>query len=98
MGGIAIIKHHRLRIGLTGLFLIYIFTVLWITVLNRSIGYHEMEYELFWSYKKWFAGDAVLGRVIMANIAVFIPFGFLMSVLLPFRCSRKVSQTVFVVA
>ncbi len=64
-------------------FLIYIFTVMWFTILKRSVDYHAAQFELFWSYKKWFAGDTDLGQEIMANIAMFIPFGFLMSALLP---------------
>ena len=52
------------------------------TVLNRSIGLHTAQFELFWSYKKWFAGDVDLGREIIANIAMFVPFGFLASCLL----------------
>lgn len=57
--------------------LVYIFTVLWFTVLKRPTGYHVAQFELFWSYKRWFAGDTDLGNEIMANIAMFIPFGFL---------------------
>ena len=60
----------------------YLFTVLYFTVLSRSIGLHTAQFELFWSYKKWFAGDFDLGREIIANIAMFVPFGFLSSCLL----------------
>ena len=43
--------------------LIYIFTVLWFTVLSRPTGYHVAQLELFWSYKRWLAGDMNLGIV-----------------------------------
>ena len=38
---------------------------------------------MFWSYRKWIAGDTDLGQEIIANIAMFIPFGFLLSAVLP---------------
>lgn len=57
-----------------------------------------MEFELFWSYRKWFSGDAALGREIMANIAMFIPFGLLMSALWPSRFSGKVRAIIVVSA
>ena len=69
---------HRQKIILLFL-LIYIFTVLWVTVLKRPTRYHFGRFELFWSYRKWIAGNAELGSEIMANIAMFIPFGFLFS-------------------
>lgn len=78
------IENSRKRRAILFIFLtIYIFTVLWFTVLKRSTGYHVAQFELFWSYKKWFAGDTDLGNEIMANIAMFIPFGFLFSSILP---------------
>ncbi|OON86081.1 hypothetical protein BXO88_09620 [Oribacterium sp. C9] len=62
---------------------IYIFTVLWYTVIHRSLQIQNAQFELFWSYKKWFAGDKDLGIEIMANVAMFVPFGFLLSAVLP---------------
>ena len=73
-------SNRRQKISLIVL-LVYIFIVLWFTVLKRPTGYHVAQFELFWSYRKWFAGDADLGNEIMANIAMFIPFGFLFSAL-----------------
>ena len=71
-------------------FLVYLFTVLWYTVLKRELSYQGARFELFWSYRKWLAGDAKLGREIMANMAMFLPFGFLMGDLLsvPSRKAR----------
>ena len=78
------IENNRNRQTISLIFLlVYIFTVLWFTVLKRSSGYHVAQFELFWSYKRWFAGDTDLGNEIMANIAMFIPFGFLVSSVLP---------------
>lgn len=69
--------------------------MLWYTVLIRSTGYHIAQFELFWSYKRWFAGDTDLGKEILANIAMFIPFGFLMSSIL--KLSRKMVKEAVVI-
>ena len=42
----------------------------------RSAGYYPPQYGFFWSYKLWVEGDAYFGKAIIANIAMFIPFGF----------------------
>lgn len=76
-------KSRKLNIILIIAFLIYIFTVLWYTVIHRSLYIQNAQFELFWSYKKWFAGDRDLGNEIMANVAMFVPFGFLLSAVLP---------------
>lgn len=70
-------------------FLIYFFTILWFAVLKRSIEYRIARLELFWSYREWFAGNVKLGNEIIANIALFIPFGFLLSLVLPVAKSGK---------
>lgn len=89
------IESKRKRITPLIFLIIYIYTVLWFTVLKRSTGYHVAQFELFWSYKKWLAGDVNLGNEIMANVAMFIPFGFLLSAVLPhssrFRGGKKVA-------
>ncbi len=64
------------------IFTFYLLTVLYFTVLQRPIGLHTAQFELFWSYKKWVAGDFDLGREKIANIAMFVPFGFLLGSLL----------------
>lgn len=64
------------------IFILYLLTVLYFTVLTRPIGLHTAQFELFWSYRAAFAGDFDLGREIIANIAMFVPFGFLASCLL----------------
>ncbi len=51
--------------------------VLWYTVFIRSPWFHDAKLELFWSYKRWIAGDWGSGRQILGNIAMFVPFGFL---------------------
>ena len=89
LGGDGAINNTRRRAALLTIFFIYILTVLWYTVFKRNIAIHNAQFELFWSYKKWFAGDTDLGQEIIANIVMFIPFGFLMSALLPTTPSFK---------
>lgn len=78
-------KSSRLRHCLILFFLIYAGTVLWFTVLRRSAAPSPVQTELFYSYKLWLAGDWRTGRQILANIAMFFPFGFFLSRLLPRR-------------
>ena len=73
--------------------LMYLLTVLWFTVLKRSTGYQVAQLELFWSYRKWFAGDTDLGREILANIAMCVPLGFLLSAVFFLRQSRPDTST-----
>lgn len=58
-------------------FVIYLLTVLWFTVGRRKIGYYPKQLDFFWSYKAWFRGDWLSGSANLANIAMFVPFGFL---------------------
>ncbi len=63
-------------------FVFYLVTVLWYTVGKRETGYYPAQFELFWSFRLWFSGAKEYGRAIAANIAMFVPFGVLMAVLL----------------
>lgn len=78
-------KHKKATAALWIFFLIYVFTVIWFTVLKRSTTFHSARLELFWSYRKWLSGDWELGIEILGNIAMFVPFGFLLTSL----CDRK---------
>lgn len=60
-------------------FIIYLLAVFWYTVLNRQTGLQSAQFKLIWSYKEWVSGDWELGKEIMANMAMFIPFGFLLA-------------------
>ncbi len=66
---------------LLAVLVMYLAVVLWYTVLHRPIEMYSPQFELFWSYKKWFAGDWELGREILSNIAMFVPLGFLLTAL-----------------
>lgn len=58
---------------------IYLAVVLWYTVLKRPTVLRSARLELFWSYRKWFAGDWELGGEILANMVMFVPLGFLVT-------------------
>ena len=60
---------------------VYLLAVLWYTVAGRKIGYYSNHFQLFWSYREWFGGNRETGRQILANIAMFLPFGFLLAAL-----------------
>lgn len=82
----------RQKLIAAAFFAVYLFTVLWYTVINRSMTPRTAHFELFWSYRKWLAGDAKLGMEILANIAMFMPFGFFVSVLGGFRDPRRAKK------
>jgi len=69
----------RKRFQAVQVFLLFLFivSVLWYTVLKRSTSFHFAQTELFWSYRLWLSGDWKLGREILGNIVMFLPFGFL---------------------
>ena len=58
--------------------ILYIFTVLWYTVLNRAETYDIPQLELFWSFRKFLSGNPRIGIEIVANVIMFMPFGFLL--------------------
>ena len=53
--------------------------------MHRSLRISNAQLDPLWSYKEWFTGDADLGNEILANIAMFVPFGFLLSAVFPKR-------------
>ncbi len=72
-------KRLLLRVAVLLFFLLF---VLWYTVLKRRTAFHIAQTELFWSYRLWFSGNWALGREILSNIAMFLPFGFLLAAVL----------------
>ena len=92
MGGCQIDNKRRMNYFF---FFIYFFTVIWYTVINRSSGLHIANFEPLWSYKAWIAGDADLGREIVANMVMFVPFGFLLSSIISKRRIIILSALIF---
>ena len=75
--------------------LAYLAAVLWFTVYRRPLRIQTAQLELLWSYKAWLAGDTNMGKQIVANVAMFVPFGFLLSAILPKRRFVIPAATVF---
>ena len=79
--------------------ILYIFTVLWYTVLNRAETFEILQSELFWSFRKFLAGDPRLGIEIAGNIIMFMPFGFLLCELFcKWPHARTSSQSIYPMA
>ena len=71
-------KKAPLRAALYGCLFVYLIAVLWYTVGCRTVGYYQAKPDLFWSYKLWLLEkQSVYGYPILANIVMFVPFGFL---------------------
>lgn len=58
---------------------LYIIIVLWLTVFKRPITFYPANLDVLWSYRRWLSGDWKIGEEILLNIAMFVPFGFLLS-------------------
>lgn len=69
------------------LLLVYGAAVWWYTIGNRPTAYVEPKLKLFWSYREWLAGKWNYGMQILANILMFVPFGFLLPTII--RKPRK---------
>ena len=54
----------------------YVVFVFWLTVGSRSVRIQQPCFELFKSFNDWFAGDKEIGKEIVGNILLFVPFGF----------------------
>ena len=72
------ISIRRMRLTTALCLALYIFVVLGFTVLWRPGVYRAAHFELFWSYRVWFAGDWMMGSQILGNIGMMIPFGLLL--------------------
>lgn len=64
---------------------LYYYMVLMSTVFTR-LKHADMKYnlELFWSYKRAFAGDKGLALEIVLNMVMFLPMGFLITYVIDF--------------
>jgi glycopeptide antibiotics resistance protein len=75
-------EHNKLpnKIVLISIIAIYITFVLYMTLLNRKIGKSiDYKLDLFWSYKEMLrVSEKYYFKEIVLNIALFVPFGFLL--------------------
>ena len=74
---------------------LYLLFVLCFTVILRPIGIHSAQFELFWSYRRWFAGDWALGKEIIGNMLMFVPIGYLLSVIIKKRKANVLMIFIF---
>ena len=81
------------RIIVVFVFFVYGITVLWFTVFGRPIGRYSPYAELLWSFGKLLSGSWIIGKQILLNIAMFIPFGFLVPI-----CIDKIGQNIILLA
>lgn len=75
------------RIGLMCVLAVYIVVVLYVTLLRGGIGFGGFEYRAnfkpFSSYKEaWYNFSAQEWRNLILNICMFVPFGFLLPIVL----------------
>ena len=77
-------KHRSFQLWAAFLLALYGFLILCYTVFLRPMGFYPVHLSLFWSYRAWFGGDLGAGVEDIANIALFVPFGFLLS-----ACRKK---------
>ena len=64
-------------------FILYIGVILYLTLFDREVSdTYQYEWTPFWSYKIFFEGNDVFGILIMRNILLFIPFGFLLALIM----------------
>lgn len=74
------LPHSGLKTMATMTAALYYYMVLLSTVFTRpKYAKRNYELELFWSYKKAFAGDRGLALEIVLNIILFMPLGFLIA-------------------
>ncbi len=60
---------------------IYVFSVLYLTCFNRTVGYERKIYPFLWSYREaWIRGNEIDFRNILLNYVMFIPLGFLLPI------------------
>ena len=60
--------------------LMYLFCLLYITLLSRSGSSSRIfRADVFASWRMWFGGNAVKGRSILQNVALFVPLGFFLT-------------------
>ena len=72
--------------GALPLFVFYLLFTLYVTIYDRSPGtQYQYMLEVFWSYKKAMAGFTSLYAENFWNVVLFIPIGFLLSLLVPRR-------------
>lgn len=85
----------RKRIVAWMLMVLYIGFIIYTTLLCREPGdYRQYNFQLFWSYQRFFDDIEPQGRQILLNILFFVPFGVLVPFCVDGNWKRKLVFTV----
>ena len=88
-------RKNRKRIIAGILLVLYIGFIIYTTLLCReSKDYREYNFQLFWSYQRFFDDVRPQGQQILLNILFFIPFGVLVPLCVDGNWKRKLIFTV----
>ena len=88
-------RENRERIVAWVLLVIYIGFIIYTTLLCREPkDYREYNFQLFWSYQRFFDDVRPQGQQILLNILFFIPFGVLVPFCIDGSWKRKLAITV----
>ena len=86
---------NRERVVAWVLLVIYIGFIIYTTLLCREPGdYRQYNFQLFWSYQRFFDDIEPQGRQILLNILFFVPFGMLAPLCVDGSWKRKLAITV----
>ena len=86
---------NRVRIVAWVLLVLYIGFIIYTTLLCREPGdYRQYNFQLFWSYQRFFDDIEPQGRQILLNILFFVPFGVLAPFCVDGNWKRKLVFTV----
>lgn len=85
----------RKRVVAWVLLVLYIGFIIYTTLLCRDSGnYRQYNFQLFWSYQRFFDDIEPQGRQILLNILFFIPFGVLAPFCFDGNWNKKLVLTV----
>lgn len=86
---------NRVRVVAWVLLVLYIGFIIYTTLLCREPGnYRQYNFQLFWSYQRFFDDIEPQGRQILLNILFFVPFGVLVPFCVDGNWKRKLVFTV----
>ena len=86
---------NRERVVAWVLLVLYIGFIIYTTLLCREPGdYRQYNFQLFWSYQRFFDDIEPQGRQILLNILFFVPFGMLAPLCVDGSWKRKLAITV----
>ena len=86
---------NRVRVVAWVLLVLYIGFIIYTTLLCREPkDYREYNFQLFWSYQRFFDDVQPQARQILLNILFFVPFGVLVPLCVDGSWKRKLAITV----